>query len=220
MFKSILRQIMNPAMIVALIALSIAVSGAAYAAVMINGKNIVNNSVTSAKIKDQTLLTKDLALSTRKALKGAKGDTGATGPQGAAGPQGVKGDTGATGATGPQGATGSAGSARMIAFVTISGSGSSCAIDQARSKNVQSCVAFEGAVDITPTFTLDNTKDVALCSMWNNGGTNNTSSHFCLAGVSAGAPPSFVTIQFREVNETGTGGVTYSTGGTAVVIVP
>ncbi|MFN8112364.1 MAG: hypothetical protein U0R51_04105 [Solirubrobacterales bacterium] len=81
-------------MIVAIVALIAAVGGTAYAAAKINGKNLVNDTVTSKKIKDSTLKTKDFSPKTKTKLKGDKGDTGAQGPEGPQGPIGPQGPAG------------------------------------------------------------------------------------------------------------------------------
>lgn len=92
--------------LVAYLALFVALSGTSYAATTL-GKNTVgskqlrNNSVTSAKVKDGSLLGKDFKSSELAKLVGPKGATGATGATGAAGQQGPKGDTGAQGPAGP-----------------------------------------------------------------------------------------------------------------------
>lgn len=70
-------------MIVAMIALIAALGGTAYAAATISGKDIKNNTVTSGRIKNKTLKTKDLSDKARNELKGA---TGPAGPQGPVGP--------------------------------------------------------------------------------------------------------------------------------------
>jgi hypothetical protein len=75
----------SPSMVVALIALVVALSGTAYAAATINGKNIKKGTVTSKQIKDGTIVKADLS----KKLS-------VTGPQG---PQGVQGAPGTPGAT-------------------------------------------------------------------------------------------------------------------------
>jgi hypothetical protein len=72
----------SPSMVVAVIALVVALSGSAYAAVTINGKNIKKGTVTSKQIKNGTIVKSDLS----KKLS-------VTGPQG---PQGVPGAAGAT----------------------------------------------------------------------------------------------------------------------------
>jgi Collagen triple helix repeat (20 copies) len=92
----------SPAMIVAIVATVLALSGGAYAAgTMISGSQIKNGTIAAAK----------LSASAKKQLKGQKGATGSTGATGAQGPAGPKGDTGATGLTGPKGERGIPGTA-------------------------------------------------------------------------------------------------------------
>jgi Collagen triple helix repeat (20 copies) len=94
----------TPAMIVAMIALAVALSGTAVAgtAKMITGSQIANGAIKLAHLNS----------STKASLKGKTGPQGPAGPQGAQGPigpqgaTGAKGDTGATGAAGPQGPQG------------------------------------------------------------------------------------------------------------------
>ena len=88
----------TPAMIVAMIALAVALSGTAVAgtAKLITGSQIANGTIKLA----------DIHSSAKTALKGK---TGATGPQGPAGPQGVQGPAGPQGATGAKGDTGATG---------------------------------------------------------------------------------------------------------------
>lgn len=112
----------SPAMVVALIALFIALGGGAYAAVSLpansvgskqlkNGavieSKLANNMVTSAKVKDRSLLAKDFAAGQLRA-----------GPRGATGPQGATGRQGPTGPAGPAGAPGTAGPSLSVDFVT------------------------------------------------------------------------------------------------------
>lgn len=85
--------------LIALLALFVSLGGTATAAIVISGRNIKNESVTSADIKNGSLLSKDFKSSELGKLKGAKGDTGATGATGAAGAvgaAGAKGDRGAS----------------------------------------------------------------------------------------------------------------------------
>lgn len=70
-------------MFVALLALMISLSGASVAAVMIHGKQIKKNTVSSAQIKNKTIKRKDVSPKARRQFKGR---TGATGPEGPAGP--------------------------------------------------------------------------------------------------------------------------------------
>ena len=97
-------------MVVALLALLVATSGTAYAALVITGADVKNGSLRSADlangargvqsrdVKDGSLGAVDLSA---EALAGLKGNAGATGATGTTGP------AGATGATGPIGAPGS-----------------------------------------------------------------------------------------------------------------
>jgi len=112
----------SPAMIVAIIALSVALTGGSHAAVTKLKRNSVGsaqlrpNAVSSNKVKDGSLLAKDFKAGQLPA--GPKGDAGAAGPAGPAGPQGPQGEQGPTGpqgATGPKGATGATGASPFLA---------------------------------------------------------------------------------------------------------
>ncbi len=82
-------------------------TGTAVAAkALIDGRNLRNESVTGAKVRNGSLEAADLSVKARAALKGAKGAKGATG---AAGPAGKDGTAGAKGDTGPQGVPGAKG---------------------------------------------------------------------------------------------------------------
>lgn len=85
------------------LALVVALGGTGYAAVMISGSQIKDNTVTTKDIKDKTLKVKDFASGTKTSLKGATGPAGATGATGATGAAGAAGAPGAAGATGPIG---------------------------------------------------------------------------------------------------------------------
>ena len=54
------RFMPSPAMVIALVALTVALSGTAYAAAKINGKNIKKGTVSSTQIKDKSILGKDI----------------------------------------------------------------------------------------------------------------------------------------------------------------
>jgi hypothetical protein len=76
------------------------------AAKKIGGKQIASNAITSAKVKDGTLLAKDFKKGQLPAgAKGDKGAAGAAGTPGATGPAGAKGVQGDQGAQGPPGPT-------------------------------------------------------------------------------------------------------------------
>ncbi|NLT06104.1 MAG: hypothetical protein GXY03_07315 [Solirubrobacterales bacterium] len=91
----------NPASVLALVALFVALGGVSYAAATIHGKNIKNGTittkklkngtVTNAKVKKGSLKANRLSPGARAALKGDAGPQGAAGPQGPQGPQGAPG---------------------------------------------------------------------------------------------------------------------------------
>lgn len=84
-----MRKHVTPAMLVALIALMVALGGAASAQVLLTGANIKNSSVTSADIKNGTIKLNDLATSTQRGMTGPRGLPGAAGVPGAAGAAGA-----------------------------------------------------------------------------------------------------------------------------------
>jgi hypothetical protein len=92
----------SPAMIVAMIALFVALTGTAVAttSALITGAQIKNNSLTGADVKNKSLTATDFRGSVRGA-RGATGPAGPTGLQGAQGPQGPEGPQGPTGPVGP-----------------------------------------------------------------------------------------------------------------------
>jgi hypothetical protein len=98
-----LRRV-SPAMIVAMLALLVALTGTSVAATsaLITGKNIKNGSITGMDVKNKSIGVADLA---RKA-RGAPGARGPSGPAGPQGPAGARGDTGAAGAKGDPGISG------------------------------------------------------------------------------------------------------------------
>lgn len=82
------------AVIVAVVALVLSAGVGATASMMITGKQITNNTVTTKDIKNRTLKAKDLSLGAKSKLRGP---AGATGPQGPAGPAGALGLPGLSG---------------------------------------------------------------------------------------------------------------------------
>ena len=102
-------------MVIAIIALVVAAAGGGYAAAKLP-KNSVgtaqlrNGSVTSAKVKNHSLLAVDFKPGQlERVLPTAIGPTGPTGPSGADGATGAVGATGAQGASGPTGPVGDSG---------------------------------------------------------------------------------------------------------------
>ena len=80
----------------------------------VTGGNVVDGSIASKDVKNQTLTSKDLRNGTVRwkdlapgaRRPGPQGPVGATGPQGPAGPQGQKGETGLPGLPGADGVSG------------------------------------------------------------------------------------------------------------------
>jgi hypothetical protein len=89
----------SAALVVSVVALSVALGGTGYAAIVlpansVGTKQLKKNAVTTAKVKNRSLLAADFKAGQLPA--GATGATGATGPKG---DKGEKGDPGADGAT-------------------------------------------------------------------------------------------------------------------------
>jgi hypothetical protein len=97
MFRAIRRQI-NPATVMAFVALIFAMTGGAFA-VTDHGGNGYGAQATASKSKAKP--------------KGKPGPRGPAGPKGETGAAGPKGETGAAGSAGPKGETGAAGSAGL-----------------------------------------------------------------------------------------------------------
>jgi hypothetical protein len=104
--KTLLARLVrqSPAMIVAMLALFVALTGTAVAttSAVITGKQIKNNSITGADVKNKSLTPRDF----KGSVRGPRGLRGPAGPQGAQGPQGTQGAQGAQGAQGIQGIQG------------------------------------------------------------------------------------------------------------------
>lgn len=111
----------SPALIVASLALIVLASGTTYAATMISGAQVKNESLTGADVKNSSLTGRDVKdgtvtsrqikinslLSTDFALgQIPSGATGQTGPPGLAGPIGPDGPAGPVGPAGPTGSRG------------------------------------------------------------------------------------------------------------------
>jgi hypothetical protein len=92
----LLRQ--SPAMVVAMLALFVALTGTAVAttSALITGNQIKNSSITGLDVKNKSLTPRDFRGSVRgpRGLRGLTGATGATGASGAKGDKGDKGDAG------------------------------------------------------------------------------------------------------------------------------
>jgi hypothetical protein len=86
----------SPALIIAVVALFVALGGTGYAAIKlpkasVGAKQLKKNAVTSAKVKNSSLLLGDFRASERRKLRGPAGTPGAQGLQGIQGPKGATG---------------------------------------------------------------------------------------------------------------------------------
>jgi hypothetical protein len=88
----------SPAMVVAMLALFVALTGTAVAttSALITGNQIKNSSITGLDIKNKSLRPIDF----RGSVRGARGASGPPGTPGLQGPQGLKGDKGDPGQAG------------------------------------------------------------------------------------------------------------------------
>lgn len=98
---------MSYANVVATLALFVALGGSSYAAIVITGQNVKDNSLTGKDIKNRSLLNEDFKIGALR--PGPPGATGLQGAPGATGPQGPPGLTGSQGGLGPRGDTGAPG---------------------------------------------------------------------------------------------------------------
>jgi hypothetical protein len=100
-----LRTRLTYANVVSTVCLFVVLGGSSYAALVITGKNVKDNSLTGKDVKDGSLLKKDFAPGQLPAgATGPAGDRGApgpTGPEGAQGIQGAQGEQGVQGEAGP-----------------------------------------------------------------------------------------------------------------------
>ena len=104
----------SPALVISIVALFVALGGTGYAAVQlprasVGAKHLKKNSVSSAKVKNSSLVLGDFKASERSKLHGARGVAGAAGVEGLrglVGPQGAQGGVGLPGADGDPGSQG------------------------------------------------------------------------------------------------------------------
>lgn len=99
----------NPATIVAFLALFAALGSGAYAAATITGKQVRNGSLTGRDIKSESLSGGDIKNLTAADFAGGQLPAGPQGPKGEPGAVGAAGPRGDVGPTGPAGAEGPAG---------------------------------------------------------------------------------------------------------------
>ncbi len=148
-FKS---RVPSPALVVAVVALVVAMSGSAVAAttLLVHTNNIANGAVTGKKIANGAVGMNKLAGTIRATLAQAGEPRGTvSGPQG---PQGATGAQGPVGATGPQGPTGFEGAffSRQKYTETVGvGAIATAACDPNDAANSQKYVAISGGVQDT-----------------------------------------------------------------------
>jgi hypothetical protein len=100
-------RVPSPALIVAMIALFVSLTGTGMAAkAFLTGGDIIDGSLTGKDIKQGSILKADLKKGVIPKLSAARGARGATGPQGPGGPQGPQGPGGPQGPQGAQGGPG------------------------------------------------------------------------------------------------------------------
>ena len=116
--RGIVKRRPSPALVVALVALFVAFSGTATAALVMTGKNIKDGTITGKDVKNRALGTNKLS---KSAVTSLKAERGPAGPQGAAGPQGPQGEAGVQG---PKGDTGVAHITTRIAGIAFTANGS------------------------------------------------------------------------------------------------
>ncbi|MCW2926482.1 MAG: hypothetical protein JWM86_450 [Thermoleophilia bacterium] len=106
-----MKQWMTTSNVLATLAVVLAMTGAgatAYAAIVLTGANVRNETLTGVDVKDYSLSYLDVSSTTQTQLKAM------VGPQGFAGPQGVPGRQGSQGVAGPKGPD----AARAYSFIT------------------------------------------------------------------------------------------------------
>jgi hypothetical protein len=147
-------------MVIAMIALVVAAAGGGYAAAKLP-KNSVgtaqlrNGSVTSAKVKNHSLLAVDFKPGQlERVLPTAIGPTGPTGPSGADGATGAVGATGAQGDSGPTGPVGDSGAQGPIGTQGAAGLSYGNTVVGAPTTSVSLCGSIDviGSV-VSPTST-------------------------------------------------------------------
>lgn len=157
-------------MVVASIALTVALSGASYAAVVlprdsVGTPQLKTNAVVSSKVKNGSLQAVDFAAGQLPAgphgpagpqgpagAQGPAGPHGETGPQGPAGPAGPAGPKGERGATGPQGPAGPG--AAAYGFVRADGSSTSAMVSSGWSASENHYVIAIQGVELAPRIAI------------------------------------------------------------------
>lgn len=104
--RAVRPRVPSAATVISIIALVVALSSTAYAAVVITGANVRDSSLTSVDVKDRSLLARDFRLGQLpRGAQGPAGTNGTNGTNGAQGPQGIQGVPGPFPTTLPSGKT-------------------------------------------------------------------------------------------------------------------
>lgn len=208
MFARLRKELGSPAMIVALVALSVALGGTSYAALTITGKQVKNNSLTGADIKNGSIAAADLSAAARKSLAGAAGPAGPAGAAGTAGANGVNGTNGADGATGANGADGSA-----LAFARVYGSTGNCAVDAAKNVSSTCTQTTTGQYSITVTGGVNLTGRTGLCGQVGNGGVPTAGVYWCDVQITSATTARVSLFYFDDSATDGSGANGRASGG-------
>ena len=174
--KKTIATISRPARqhILALLALSVALSGSGYAAYAAASNLAPRNSVGSAQVINGSLQKADLSAKAFAALEGAPGAGGIQGPAGSAGTpgsQGPKGDAGAPGAPGQPGEPGPRGAAGPALVRTAPSANTLTIIDSAGKvgeypsatigTDGRGLISYEDATDANRALKVAHCNDVA-----------------------------------------------------------
>jgi len=166
---------------IALLALFVALGGTSYAVIRlparsVGTKQLRNNAVTSAKVKNRSL----------KAVDFASGQL----PAGATGPTGPKGDTGAIGAQGPKGDAGAAGAnGSAVAYAYVNANTGHPTFDTARTKGFTSVTSPSSGTYCLAATGIDSTSHPLIVSVVDNTGfANSPMVAYNISTTDAGCP--------------------------------
>lgn len=104
-----LRHRLTYANVMATLALFVALGGTSYAAIVVTGANVRDESLTGRDVRNGSLEAAELSARARASMKGQQGDAGSDGANGRDGQRGADGERGSTGPAGGAGASGAAG---------------------------------------------------------------------------------------------------------------
>lgn len=171
LFRPVVRRL-TYANVVATVALVLATGGTAWAALVVTGLNVKDETLTGRDVRNGSLEAWELTSAARSYLRGR------TGPAGRDGRDGL---TGRDGAQGPTGATGPAGSARAYGLIEWNDATSSCTI--AKAKNLINCMRLSGG-NYQVTATVDISDTWPMCQVFmTDYGASTTEPLTCFTGI-------------------------------------